>query len=242
MGATIDALRELQSIELQIVDIQKQMGRKARVVAAQEKKLDGLRKQIATAEAESTRVQMDLDAADVDLKARQSSIQKLREHLNSVKTNKEYAAVLAQLNNEKADTTRIETRAMELMGDVETRKGAIQELRDAESREAGRLDELNDQAQQTEKSYSGHLDALLEKREGAAGRLENTTVTQFTRLSERYDGEAMAQLERTHPRRDEYICTGCYLSLSAEVANSLMTRDEVVTCKNCGRILYYEKE
>jgi predicted nucleic acid-binding Zn-ribbon protein len=40
----------------------------------------------------------------------------------------------------------------------------------------------------------------------------------------------------------EYVCGGCYMSLTAEHANALRTRDELRFCDNCGRILYLEEE
>ena len=75
----------------------------------------------------------------------------------------------------------------------------------------------------------------------AAEQTEPSTIVLFDRLSERYEGDVMAGIERTHPRRDEFICGGCHMTLSAELANALMVRDDVLTCKNCGRILHIEK-
>jgi len=38
------------------------------------------------------------------------------------------------------------------------------------------------------------------------------------------------------------VCGGCYMSLNAEHANVLRTRDEIRTCDNCKRILYMEAQ
>jgi predicted nucleic acid-binding Zn-ribbon protein len=43
-----------------------------------------------------------------------------------------------------------------------------------------------------------------------------------------------------HPKRDEYLCSGCNMKVTLEVINALQTRDELQTCKVCGRILYWE--
>jgi predicted nucleic acid-binding Zn-ribbon protein len=107
MGAKLEALRELQIIESQIVDIRRQFASKERLAAAQSRKLAELRKSIERERLDIRSAQAEVDAVDLDLKARSANLAKLREHLNSVKTNKEYAALLSQLNNEKADTTRV---------------------------------------------------------------------------------------------------------------------------------------
>ncbi|MGE3180345.1 MAG: zinc ribbon domain-containing protein [Phycisphaerae bacterium] len=237
MGAALDALRELQEIEHQIVDVKRQLRKKERVVETHQKKMDNLEKQIASERNELKRTQVAFQQLDVDVKSRSANIQKSREQLNSVKTNKEYAAVLAQLNNDKADVTQIEQQALEKMQEIEARQAAISEKVDELNAAESRRAELQDQADQTKQSYAGKLAELEAERSKLATAVPKEALVLFDRLSERFDGEVLATCERTHPRKDEYLCGGCYLSLSAEVANTLMTKDEIVTCRNCGRIL-----
>ena len=59
------------------------------------------------------------DRLELELKSNEETISKLRAALNSARTNKEYAAVLTQLNTNKADNSKIETQALELMKDIE---------------------------------------------------------------------------------------------------------------------------
>lgn len=237
MGAALDALRELQEIEHQIVDVKRQLRKKERVVEGQQKRMATLEKQIAADRAELNRLQVAFQQLDLDVKSRSANIQKSREQLNSVKTNKEYAAVLAQLNNDKADVTQIEQQALEKMQEIEAKQAEVKEKEDQLAAAEGRRAELQDQADQTKQSYAGKLGELQRERDDLARNVSKETLMLFDRLSERFDGEVLATCDRTHPRRDEYICGGCYLSLTAEVANTLMSRDDIVTCKNCGRIL-----
>lgn len=241
MGATLDALRELQEIEHQIIDIRKQIRKKENVVAAHEKKLAALNQQVAGGQAEIRRHQVDFAALDVDVKARTAQITKLREQLNSVRTNKEYAAMLAQMNNDKADLARVEQKALEHMQAIEQRQGEINGKLEQLAAEQARRDELVDQVQQAQQSFAPKLQSLEKTRDAAAAKVPPDALRIFQRLSERFEGEAIVRCERTHPRRDEYICGGCHMGLTAEVANALMTRDEIRTCKNCGRILYIDK-
>lgn len=241
MGATLDALRDLQEIEHQLVDIRKQLQKKQNIVAVHEKKLGAVEQEIALAQAEVRRSQVDFQAMDVDVQSRTGTVAKYREQLNSIRTNKEYAAMLAQMNNEKADLARVEEKALALMQAIEQRQADIAvKLKQVEA-EKTRRDELTDQSDQTRQSYAGKLGALEDTWKTAAARLPADALRTFQRLSERFEGEAIVRCERTHPRRDEYICGGCHMGLTAEVANALLTRDEVRTCKNCGRILFMDR-
>ena len=242
MGALLEALVTLQDIELQIVDIRRQLQTKERVVERQAAKLRAAEQALEEERGSLKRAQMQQDELDVDLKARQATVNRLRENLNSVRTNKEYAALMSQLNNEKADVTRIEARAFELLEGVEIRKKALAEREQAAEHERRRLTDLEAQLAQARCSFAERLAGLERQRTAAADAVEPKTLDLFNRISERYEGEVMARVVQVHPRRLEYMCEGCNMSLAAERANALLTRrDELLTCDNCGRILHIVK-
>ena len=242
MGAKLQALFALQDIELQIVDICRQLERKKRRVKSQHHKLQATRETIEAERLSVRKSQSEFDNLDMDIKGRSANIDRLREHLNTVRTNKEYAAVLARMNNEKADVSRLETRALQIMQSVEARKQELARHEQAEATETERLEDLQAQLEQAQHSFAGRLERLQKQRDEATAQIEPKTITLFNRLSERYEGEVLAEVERTNPRRDEFICTGCHMSLRVEVANMLKSRDEIVTCKSCGRILFMHKD
>jgi uncharacterized protein len=241
MGATLESLHALQDIELQIVDIRRQLQAKERSVKRQTGKLKEAEDALANERDELRRAQMEQDELDVDLKGREANVSRLRDTLNAVRTNKEYAAVLSQLNNEKADKSRLETRAFELLENVEAKKRTFATHEEAVQQEARRLATLETQFAQARGSFADRLTALERQRAQAEEQLDAKTLDLFNRISERYEGEVMARVVQVHPRRQEYLCEGCNMGLAAERANLLMTRDDVITCDNCGRILYIDK-
>ncbi len=241
MGAMLEALLALQDIELQIVDIRRQLASRQRTVRHQTAKLRAAEEALGAEREEFRRSQAQMDEVDVELKSRSAHITRLRENLNTVRTNKEYAAVLSQLNNEKADVTRLEARAFELLTGVEAKKNALAERQAAVDEEVKRLAAVESQVTQAQSSFTDRLAALERQREEAGTVLDPKALEMFNRISERYDGEVMARVIQVHPRHPEYLCEGCNMSLAAERANALLTRDDVITCDNCGRILHMPK-
>ena len=242
MGAKLQALFALQDIELQIVDIRRQVERKQRRANAQHQRLVAAREAIEAERISVRQSQVEFDTLDMDIKGRSANIDRLREHLNTVRTNKEYATVLARMNNEKADVSRLEARGLQIMQGVDARKQELAEHEQAESVEVERLEDLQAQLEQVRESFAGRLERLETQRQEAGDGIEPRTITLFDSLSERYEGEVLAEVERTNPRRDEFSCTGCHMSLRVEVANMLKSRDEIVTCKSCGRILFMHRD
>ena len=209
MGPTLDTLRELQQVELQIVDIRSQLEARERRVRAQNAKRQAALEALEKEREELTRVQIDLDELDLDLKSRTASTNRLREHLNTVKTNKEYAAVLSQLNTEKSDATRVEGHALEKLEGIEIKKGLDAECLQAEQKADQVMEKAKAQLEQTRSSFAERLDGLDRQRTVVANQLDAGIVALFDRLSERYEGEVLAKILRTHPRRDEFMCHRC---------------------------------
>lgn len=240
MGAKTRALLDYQEIELQIVDIKRQLDRRQRQIGVQTKKLELSRGAMAGEQGELRRAQMQIDELDLELKARSGHLAKLREQLNSVRTNKEYAAILSQLNNDKVDFTKLETRALELMAALEERKKGMSGQQTAEKTDLDRLGQLQAEFEQTQRLYADRLAELEAQKAAAAAPLDKGVIDMFHRLAERWEGEAMAECLRVNPRRDDYSCGGCNMSLTSDMANALRVKDELFTCKNCGRVLYFK--
>ena len=91
----------------------------------------------------------------------------------------------------------------------------------------GRLAEL-----QTE------IDQTRPLRDTAASEVPAKAREMFERLADRYEGEALAPISRPKPRREEYVCTACNMELVVDLYNRLHTRDEVVYCPSCRRMLF----
>lgn len=238
MGAKLEALKSLHDIELQIADIQQQIARKQRQVDAARKKAQAARAAVDVKKAELRRAQTEFDELDLDIKARTGQVDRMREHLNTVRTNKDYHSILAQINTMRADLTKVETQALGRMEGIESLKKQIADVEKVEQEELGRLRLVESEHEQTRGMFADKLSALEAQRGEAAKSVDPQTLKIVARLSERHDGEVMCQAQRRNPRSDEYICGGCNITLGTDVANSLHVKDEVITCKSCGRILF----
>ncbi len=50
------------------------------------------------------------------------------------------------------------------------------------------------------------------------------------------DGQAVATIEQ-QDGKGAYSCGGCFMAITAETVNMLMTKDDILRCPNCARIL-----
>ncbi len=239
MGNLLAALLHLQSVERQRVQVTRRIERKVSSSANQKKRIDQMNEDLQGLHQQTIQQRKEADGYELELKEREEHISHLRSSLNQAKTNKEYAAVLKEINTLKADSSQVEEQALNAIEEVENLKGEAEKLSEQIKTEQHRLEEMEKQNAGEIERLRKMEEELIAKRREAAAEIPPDTMTIFERVAQRYGGEAMAPVE-THGDKPpySYICGGCFMSLNAEHANALRVKDEIRTCDNCGRILY----
>jgi predicted nucleic acid-binding Zn-ribbon protein len=242
MGPTNVALVKLFQADQALREAQARLDSTTRNVRIQERRLADLQERLTLAQSKLKEAQAKSASLELDIKSRDAQIEKLRAQQSTTHSAKEYQTFLVEINTQKADKTRIEEEALKSMEVTEKATAEAKELQtlvDAESAKAQQMRaEINDKT----KSLQEEIDSLKAPREEAANAVPAKAREMFEKLADRYEGEAMAKLERPDRRREEYLCSACNMALVADVYNKLHSRDEMVYCTSCRRILYIPDE
>lgn len=240
MGSLLESLHELQTIEVTLQTLRGKVDRKWRSVRTHQRQLKELEEAFAAKHEEITRQQMAYDSQNLEVQTRDAVIAKLRENLNKAKTNKEYSAILTQINTTKADNLKLEDFILEMMQKLETLREEEVTIRDQREKEAKRSAELEAVAKQFESEIADELASIEQKRAEASKSIPAETLDTFTRVAERHEGEALVEVQQPYANLQEYVCEGCNLKIRIEIVNALLTRDDLQICSNCGRILFLD--
>jgi len=239
MGILLESLRKLQKIEQDIAHVRSRIRVRNNAVNVQKRKIEQLEQDRDSLSAQSLERRKLADSLELDLKQSDQQVVSFRAGLNAARSNKEYAAILTQINTLKADSAKIEDRTLSVIGEIDTLKKQADELASQIDDENKRLDEIIAQNEKELTKLNGMLDGLNKARDEASVDIPKATLSVFERISANYEGEAMAQVEiRGRKPPHTYVCGGCFMGLTPEHANALSLRDEIRTCDNCGRILY----
>lgn len=241
MGKLLAALLQVQSIERQLAHVRGRLRTRKNAVAVQQRKIDQLASDWKVLHDKGIVRRKDADRLELDLRHREDLVSKFRVALNTAKTNKDYAAILTQINTLKADNSKLEEQVLRIMQEVDLLKADADKLQQQVQAEQARLGETEKQSGEEVRRLTAMLESLTAQREEAAKSVPPEPLAAFDRIAGSHEGEAMAQIE-VHGKRPphDYVCGGCYMSLNAEHVNALRVRDEIRTCDNCGRILYLE--
>jgi predicted nucleic acid-binding Zn-ribbon protein len=238
MSDTLLGLTRLQRVELELHGLRNSIESRRRALKAIERRIQKQDEQINQKMLQIRSLQAAADAAELEIKTREAEILRLRDALNKAKTNKEYAAILTQINTDKADNAKHEESGLQQLAQVEAARKELEALKESRARDHERLTRETASIDSFAASRQGDLQRLQKEREQVASGLPPAAIQAFERVAERHDGEAMATVEQPDRRRQEFVCGGCHMSVPLDIFNAVQFGDDLKHCGSCGRILY----
>lgn len=240
MGPVLQALRKLQNVENRLRAVKIKLERCRRSVILQENQVRSLQNAFGAKKEEIQLTRIQADRLELELKSEDEAIAKFRAALNTAKTNREYSAILTRLNTTKADNAKLENQILDLMKNIEADEADCTKVQGEIDREKEKLQEIRKEADSSASKFEAEIIEIKKEWDQAAKAIPAEPLRIFKRVAETYDGQALALVERHTGRMESYSCGGCFMGVPNETANMLMTKDEVLRCPNCTRILVIE--
>jgi len=237
MGPVLNGLVKLQSVENRLRAEKSKLTRCRRNVVIQENLIRSLQNALEAKKEEVQLTKIQFDRLELELKGREETIAKLRASLNTARTNKEYAAVLTQLNTTKADNSKIETQSLELLKDVEADEAECADIQKQINEQKDTLEQTRKTSETLAEKYQAEIDRVQIEWDEVAKTIPHDSLETFKRVAETYDGHAVAVVDQQEGKAGAFSCGGCFMGITAESVNLLMTKDDLIRCPNCTRIL-----
>jgi len=191
-------------------------------------RLEAAKSRVKQAESDRKRLELDVEA-------KQQQIERYANQQLQTRKNEEYRALAHEIETCRAEISKIEDQELELMEQAEQgQKEVAYLIREADDTRK-LIDDRVSQLGEREENLRKELTAL----EG--NRLE---------LAEAVDAGVRARYERLTKSKGENVivgishgvCGGCHMKLPAQVLVACQQEQEIVSCTNCGRILYYTRD
>lgn len=238
MGPTNEALLKLYDADRALRVAQDRLDAATRGIRAQQRAVEQAARRKEAADTALRERHAASDGLNLDVKARDEHIDKLRGQQQNARNNKEYQALLMEISTEKVDRGKVEEQALTAMQAVEearAERDAAASALEAESAAHARLSA--DQGERVAALQSA-VDALRPDRDAAATAVPPTARAAYERLADRYEGEALSPVEKPDERQEMYVCGACNMELRVDVFYRLHSRDDLVACDSCRRLLY----
>ncbi|RPI80076.1 MAG: hypothetical protein EHM45_00380 [Desulfobacteraceae bacterium] len=170
------------------------------------------------------------DTQDLDVKVAKSN-----EKLANIKSNKEYRAVLKEIDDLKHHKFQIEEVTLQILEKIETMENRISSNKEAftKSKEQFKTDKtkIDVEMQALEKE----LRNLQQERLAVSQSTDAEFLKKYQFLRERRNGRGISAVVAG-------VCQTCHLGLPPQKFNELKKCDALVTCPHCNRIIYWAED
>lgn len=233
MKAELEQLIALQKTDISIrrlqSDIQAIPERRAEI----EKEFDQRAFEIRAIEARRDTSRAERARLETELAEMRAKTERGERNLMSSKNEHEYTAAIREADAARKAASQLETQILEQMEAFEQSEKELQERAPEVERLRGEMEVRLKEFEEQTRTQEVELASARKERERLLATLPKPMSTLYNRISARIrDGIAVAEARNGS-------CTACFMALRPQMMAEVRRGDDIITCDNCNRILYY---
>ena len=202
--------------------------------------------EIQTTEASAEEAAKERRTAEAAVQDAQEKLKKYQQQINKVSTQREYGALLQEIDTVKGQITSQEEQAFSSLERSEQAQKDLAALRES--------------FREIEERYATEMTRWEAEKPGIARQVEDfksriadlkkalpkPLVSQFERILDRYPAGATAAVrlitDRPGQKQREWHCSACNYRVRPQVVVEIRNGSSLVQCESCKRILFFEEE
>jgi len=160
-------------------------------------------------------------------------IVKTKERMLEVKNNKEYQAMLKEIETAESSRGEVETAIISLLEELDKLSALVK--KDEEI-----LKQNKNKYEQEKKMMEDDLNAVdtdvtdwEQKRIELQKIIPDELMLQYERIKKRNKGIGVTSVWKA-------VCNGCHMNIPPQLYNEVQRSDELFSCPNCNRIIYFQ--
>jgi hypothetical protein len=225
----------LQDLELNITGLQKQVSEIPDKIQKFESELTRLRAEHDAEVANSKELANRKRSLEGEVEMLQTKLSRLKDQLMTVKTNKEYTAMLHEIQMAEDHIRQEEDKILDIMEKTEDME---QHLKNAEKELLGKTAGIQEEMRKTQDSaprLESELARLQQEKASMESRIESELLARYRKIAKACKGVALAEA------RDE-LCSACHIRIRPQIYAELLKTDNIYSCDSCSRILFHRDD
>jgi uncharacterized protein len=219
-----DRQQKIRQIQTEIKTLPRERDHLESQLVASAAGVEALRQKARQLEVERKKLELDVGT-------RTESISRLKTQQYQTRKNDEFQALGHEIERYENEIRKIEDQELELMIEADKLKA---EFEAAEKTARSTKDTISRQLADLEsksKALETQRQELEKERKSLAAGIDADLLDQFERLFNSKGDAAVVAVEHG-------VCTGCHMKVTTATASRVKAGKEIVSCENCGRILY----
>jgi hypothetical protein len=194
-------------------------------LAASKASVEGLKQR-------ARQVEIDRKRLELDVGTRTETISRLKTQQYQTRKNEEFRAIGHEIERYENEIRKIEDDELELMVLADKVKADLAEEEKKAAAAQNSIARQTADLEEKSKALESQLQALSRERLELAGKIDEDLLGRFERLFKSKGDAAVVAIEHG-------VCTGCHMKVTTDTAAQVRAGKEIVSCENCGRILYF---
>ena len=172
---------------------------------------------------------------ELEIEAKKQLIERYANQQLQTRKNEEYRAITHEIDMCKEAIFKIEDQEIEIMEHAEAAQKEVVALTKSAKDAKDLLDDQVARLATREEPLTKELAELTANRGALAGAVDANARARYERLSKSKGENVVVGVQHG-------VCGGCQMRLPAQVLVTCQAQLDLVTCINCGRILYYTRD
>ena len=177
-------------------------------------------------------VEIDRKRLELDVGTRTETISRLKTQQYQTRKNEEFRAIGHEIERYENEIRKIEDDELELMVLADKVKADLTEEEKKATAAQNSIARQTADLEEKSKALESQLQGLSKERSELAGKIDEDSLGRFERLFKSKGDAAVVAIEHG-------VCTGCHMKVTTATAAQVKAGKEIVSCENCGRILYF---
>lgn len=232
MEHELGTLYEAQKIELQIIEKETKLHTAPKKLNEMDEELKQLKERLEKEKVIFEELEKERRKKEKELDADKDKIKKIESKLYEVKTNKEYQALLKEIEAAKATNDKTEEDILTLMEKIEELKKDY-ESSQTRLQKRGKDIEIEKARLDTEiQSMDKVIGELRTQRDNLLSVVNNELRLKYNMLKGKRGGVAVTNVKNG-------VCLGCFMNIPPQLFIEVTKNKKLIQCPSCNRILYF---
>ncbi len=233
MQQDLELLLKLQVIDYDIGELERSKAYLPDMMENLNREIDDVKKQLQETGTALEQARIHQKNLELDIKDKEQKLAKFQEQMMSIKTNKEYDALVAEIDNIKETISNNETELLETIDRITELENKRKELDERQ----GQIQENNARQleilQEKVDSIGSKMDVKEKERKDTLSSVPKRVLSVYERVRKGRSGAAVVPVKKR-------ACGSCYKALTPKKLQEIKRGDRILTCDTCGRLLYWD--
>jgi predicted nucleic acid-binding Zn-ribbon protein len=232
MQKDIELLLKLQEIDYYIGELERSKDYIPDMIENLKKEIDECFESSQNYTQRLTEAKLEMKSLELEVGANREALEKYQKKMLMIKTNKEYDALVKEIDQSKESISSGEDKILMLMGEIEEVTSKVEEYQvrceDVKKVNGEQLETLQAQIDSVEEKQ----DFKNEERKNIIAKIPRNVMTVYERIRRGRGGMAVVSVRKR-------ACGACFKQLEPQLVQEIKKGERLITCDSCGRILVW---